>query len=62
MARAFLVELRKHPSAGEMAGDRPLDEWLAWAEARAASSDPLERGVGSLFSEIAEVADWTYRY
>jgi hypothetical protein len=60
-ARVFLAELRKQPSAEEMIGGRSLDEWLAWAEARAASSDPLERGAASLFSEIGEVTDWTYR-
>jgi hypothetical protein len=38
-----------------------LDEWLAWAETRAAASDPLGRGAAALFSEIADVTEWTYR-
>lgn len=60
-ARAFLLELQRLPITDEMVGDRRLDEWLTWAEARAATSDPLERGAAALFGEIAEVTEWTYR-
>jgi len=60
-ARAFLVELRERPSSDEVAGDRSIEEWLDWAESRAAASDPLKRDMPALFSEIAEVTEWTYR-
>ena len=60
-ARALIAELRRQPVTDELIGDRRLDEWLAWAEARAAVSDPLERGAAALFSEIAEITEWTYR-
>jgi hypothetical protein len=38
-----------------------MAEWLDWAEARAVLADPLERGAAALFSEIAEVSEWTFR-
>lgn len=60
-ARALLAELSKQPTTSEIVGDRKLDDWLAWAEARASASDPLERGAAALFTDIAEVNEWTYR-
>jgi hypothetical protein len=60
LARAFLAELRKQPATDSMVGDRPIGEWVAWAEARASGCDPLELGATALFGEIAQVTDWTY--
>lgn len=60
-ARVLIAELRKQPRPDETVGGRTVEEWLDWAEARAAHLDPLGRGAASLFGEIAEVTEWTYR-
>jgi hypothetical protein len=59
-ARLLLTELRAQAPADAMVGDRPLAEWLDWVEERATALDPLQRGPTSLFSEIADVAEWSY--
>lgn len=61
LARRFLEELRRRSVPEAIVGDCSIEEWLVWAEERAAVSDPLERGAAALFGEIAAVTDWTYR-
>ena len=60
LARAFIGRLRQlDESATEPIDGRSLGEWLDWAEARAEAADPLRRGAGELFGEVAKVNAWT---
>lgn len=61
LARNFVAAFREVIPDPNIAIDgRPLNEWLEWAERRAALHDPLENPQG-VFVSIAEVNNWTYR-
>jgi hypothetical protein len=54
-----LKETVEDPEAS--VGDRSVGDWLAWAEDRARSADPVCHGVAGIFEAISEVTEWTFR-
>jgi hypothetical protein len=62
LARAFIARLRELDMSGsELIDGLTVNEWLTWAEERAAASDPIARGAERIFAEIAQVTAWTSR-
>lgn len=62
LARDFLDALKQMAmDQGQMAGDRSLDEWIAWAEERLKAADPLNHGAGAIFNSVSSVNEWNYR-
>lgn len=60
--RDFLAALRSlnvTPTA-EIDG-RSVEEWIAWAEEWLQRANPTAGGVASVFKQVAEITDWTYR-
>lgn len=43
-----------------MVEERPLSEWIGWAEARAEALDPFRRGLRGLFEEVTKPDYPTY--
>lgn len=62
IARAFLEALKAAnlDPKREVAGNS-IANWIAWAECRLASADPLNSGIDAVFEAIAAVTSWTYR-
>lgn len=62
VAREFLNALAAHgDDLKQTIGDRPGEEWIAWARDRLSAHDPLEAGAPGVFEAIAAVDQWTYR-
>lgn len=62
MAREFLNALvTRGDDLKQPIGDRPAEEWIAWARDRVTTHDPLEAGAAGVFEAIAAVDQWTYR-
>lgn len=59
-ARAFLDALKAKLGDQVLAG-AGIDDWVGWAEKCLAEFDPINRRSQDVFSEVAEVTDWTYR-
>jgi hypothetical protein len=54
-ARELIAKLRHLEPTSETIEGRSVEEWLAWAEAKADELDPLSRGLGGLLAEVATV-------
>ena len=61
LARAFLASLKANASdPTEMAGDKAIGEWIAWAEERIERDDPRLRNPKDIFSTLSAVSEWNY--
>lgn len=60
--RDFLMALRSMDTtaAAEIDG-HSIEDWIAWAEEWLQRADPTVNGVDGVFTQIANVTDWTYR-
>lgn len=62
LAREFIAALRQTgPDLEQTIGERTIRDWLAWAEERASSLDPVACGTASAFERVASVTSWEYR-
>ena len=46
--------------ANELIEVRSIAEWIAWAEARAATTDPTEQAPERLWGDVSSVTAWTH--
>lgn len=60
-ARMLIAQLQAQGATAEKVGGKTISDWLDWAEERVNAVDPLQRGAGALFADVAEVTEWTYR-
>lgn len=47
-------------SSADIDGSSVAD-WIAWAEDWLQRADPTANGVEGVFTQVAAIADWTYR-
>jgi hypothetical protein len=61
IVREFIAGLRTLGDHQQVVGDKPISEWIEWAEKALLAADPLIMGPARVFSDIANITPWSYR-
>lgn len=62
IAREFLQALEQSEyNPAEIVGDKSIRDWIDWARQEINQQDTLQRGAKAVFSDMAQITNWTYR-